>query len=162
LSGDKRDMPGDSDPHRQAAREAWRLMFDTLIETAGRRQESLGRRGLTPNDSRALFTLDGQRGQAIGALARRWNCDPSTATWVVDRLERAGLAERRPSPRDRRVKLVVLTEKGAQTMADMLAEFHEPPDLVMRLSTDELETLRALLEQMRGDASSDTLINPTS
>jgi DNA-binding MarR family transcriptional regulator len=47
------------------------------------------------------------------ALAREWRCDASTATWIVDRLEGKGLAERRAHATDRRVKLVVLTPRGA-------------------------------------------------
>ncbi len=131
-----------------AARQAWRLMFDILMQTNAGRQESLGRRNLTPNDSRALYTLDRKEGKAIGALARLWGCDPSTATWVVDRLEKAGLAERRPSPSDRRVKLVALTAQGETTMRDLLAEFHEPPEMLNNLTAQELEIFQALLAKM--------------
>lgn len=81
-------------------------------------------------------------------LARVWQCDPSTATWVVDRLERAGLAERRASPTDRRVKLVTLTEQGQATMNELLTEFHQPPEMLSRLSNAELATLKTLLEKL--------------
>ncbi len=74
--------------HSQAAREAWRALFDTFMLTHPERQATLGEHGLTPNDSRALNSLDRKDGRALGTLARQWNCDPSTATWVVDRLER--------------------------------------------------------------------------
>ena len=112
------------------------------------RQETLGAHGLTPNDSRALYTLDRKDGRAIGTLAKQWNCDPSTATWVVDRLERAGLAERRPSPNDRRVKLVVLTAKGAKMIDTLEAVFMEPPAAMGALSADELATLKATLDKL--------------
>ncbi|QDZ09937.1 MarR family winged helix-turn-helix transcriptional regulator [Devosia ginsengisoli] len=141
-------MNSPSSARNDAARQAWRLMFDILMQTNAGRQESLGRRNLTPNDSRALYTLDRDEGKAIGALARQWGCDPSTATWVVDRLEKAGLAERRPSPTDRRVKLVALTAQGATTMHDLLAEFHEPPDMLNNLTAAELETFQALLAKL--------------
>ena len=39
------------------AEGVWRIMFDFLIRSAPQRTKSLGRRGLTPNDSRALFSL---------------------------------------------------------------------------------------------------------
>ena len=46
------------------------------------------------------------------SLADAWGSDASNATWVVDRLERLGLAERRALVTDRRVKLAVLTARG--------------------------------------------------
>src|SRR5688500_12546748 len=102
-------------------------MFDYLIRSAPRRTRSLAKRGLTPNDSRALFSLSVENGRTMRALADAWQCDPSNATWIVDRLEKLGLAERRSVPQDRRVKLVVLTARGQKTRAMLLKEFHDPP-----------------------------------
>jgi DNA-binding MarR family transcriptional regulator len=130
------------------ARDVWRLMFDILIGSSGRREQSLAKRGLTPNDSRALMSLRKDEGRPIGALASLWRCDPSTATWVVDRLEREGLAERHTSPTDRRVKMVVRTERGEKVASDLLAEFYEPPDFLFKLDTTELDALRTLLRKL--------------
>ena len=140
-----------SKSHDAAAREVWRLLFDTFMISHPERQAALGERGLTPNDSRALYTLDRGEGRAIGALARRWNCDPSTATWVVDRLERAGLAERRPSADDRRVKLVALTAKGEATVKELSSIFFEPPPALDSLDRDELDALKAILGKLVPD-----------
>ena len=84
------------------ARQVWSRMFDFLMRTAPERNRSLGRRGLTPNDARALWSLDRVTGRSMRELAEQWECDASNATWIVDRLERFGLAERRPVPGDRR------------------------------------------------------------
>ena len=97
------------------AREVWRAMFDLLIRSAPERTKSLARRGLTPNDSRALFSLDAQTGRSMRSLADQWECDPSYATAIVDRLERLGLAKRQVVSHDRRIKLVMLTHKGQKT-----------------------------------------------
>jgi DNA-binding MarR family transcriptional regulator len=40
----------------------------------------------------------------MSQLADEWLCDASNATWIVDRLEERGLAERETTPTDRRVK----------------------------------------------------------
>lgn len=48
----------------------------------------------------------------MGELAHRLCCDASNVTGIVDRLEERGLVERRPSPADRRVKQLVLTDAG--------------------------------------------------
>ena len=133
---------------KELAGDVWRLMFDYLIATSASREESLGRRNLTPNDSRALYRLSETEGAPIGQLAREWKCDPSNATWIVDRLEKAGLAERRPSPADRRVKLVFLTALGSNTMKELMAEFHDPPAGLLSLSRADLETLDGILRKL--------------
>ena len=51
----------------------------------------------------------------------------SNATWIVDRLEARGLAERRARAGDRRVKLVVLTAAGVRTRDKLRAATYEPP-----------------------------------
>ncbi|MEZ0335201.1 MAG: MarR family winged helix-turn-helix transcriptional regulator [Gemmatimonadales bacterium] len=134
----------------ELARRVWSRMFDFLIRTAPERTRSLARRGLTPNDSRALATLDLEVGRVMRSLAEEWECDASNATWIVDRLERLGLAERRAVPHDRRVKLVVLTAKGERTKAELLREFHTPPADLLALSERDLKTLERLLAELPG------------
>jgi DNA-binding MarR family transcriptional regulator len=128
---------------------AWRLMFDYLMATSDDRARSLERRGLTPNDARALWSLDAQRARPIGALARDWGCDPANATFIINRLERAGLAKRRQSDSDRRVKLVTLTAKGAATMQALLDEYRRPPADLLELHRSELEDLVRILAKLR-------------
>jgi DNA-binding MarR family transcriptional regulator len=129
------------------ARRIWQLMFEFLMRTAPDRGRSLGRRGLTPNDSRALASLNPQEGRTMRSLADEWECDASNATWIVDRLEKFGLAERRTVPHDRRVKLVVLTARGVKTKAELMAEFLTPPAELLDMDQSELETLRRALER---------------
>jgi DNA-binding MarR family transcriptional regulator len=99
-------------------------------------------RGLTPNDARALFVLDRAEGRSMSELADEWLCDASNATWIVDRLEERGLAERRTTPTDRRVKLVVLTPKGERTRREMVRTLFEPPPELLELDRADLEALR--------------------
>jgi len=132
------------------ARRVWELMFDFLISTAPRRTEVLGRFGLTPNDSRALGSLDAERGRTMRSLADEWQCDASNATWIVDRLENAGLAERRAQQNDRRVKLVALTPRGVKTKAELMEAFYTTPPQLLELDNAELETLQRALERLTG------------
>src|SRR5882757_4084475 len=53
-------------------------------------------------------------------LATRMSCEPSNATFVLDRLEQQGLIQRRPHPTDRRAKQIVLTSAGHRCRADVL------------------------------------------
>jgi DNA-binding MarR family transcriptional regulator len=141
-------MPGASLPRTALAQRVWTLMFAFLMRTAPQRTKSLARRGLTPNDSRALASLDAREGRTMRSLADELGCDASNATWIVDRLERFGLAERRTVPRDRRVKLVVLTRKGVKTKAELMNEFHAPPDDLLHVDRRDLEMLHNALERL--------------
>ena len=130
------------------ARRIWERMFEFLMRTAPDRGKSLGRRGLTPNDSRALASLHPEAGRTMRSLADEWECDASNATWIVDRLERFGLAERRTVPHDRRVKLVVLTPRGVKTKAELMEEFLTPPAELLDMAPIALESLLHALEML--------------
>ena len=138
------------------ASQVWRAMFDLLIRTAPIRTKSLARRGLTPNDSRALFSLDPRTGRSMRSLSDEWECDPSNATWIVDHLEELGLARRQPVLHDKRVKLVMLTTKGQKTRRELLDEFHEPPAQFSVLDRADLEALERVLTKL-APASADPM-----
>jgi DNA-binding MarR family transcriptional regulator len=125
--------------------ETWKRMFDFFIRTGSQRVKVLARLGLTPNDSRALTALDVNDGRTMRSLADEWGCDASNATWIVDRLEKRGLAERRARPGDRRVKLVVLTPAGMKTRQRLLEGMYEPPPELLALPRASLEVLRTAL-----------------
>ena len=131
-----------------AAKRAWKLMFDYFMATSPQRAEALAGRGLTPNDARALWSLDGAEGRPIGALAKAWRCDPSNATFIVDRLVRAGYALRSESPTDRRVKLVLLTDEGSRTKQELMGAYLSPPADLTALPVEDLETLVDILEKL--------------
>lgn len=129
------------------ASQAWRHLFDFLIATGVHRSSVLARLGLTPNDAKALNSLDADNGQPMSTLAARWGTDASTATWTVDRLERRGLAERRPDPGDRRVKLVALTPAGVETQQELANAFYQPPPELLEFDDADLATLLAIFER---------------
>jgi DNA-binding MarR family transcriptional regulator len=133
---------------KELAAEAWRPLVEFFFKTAKHRSRVLGRYGLTPGDARALASLEGGEGRPMGALAEEWACDASNATWMVDRLEERGLAERRSSPTDRRVKLVVLTALGRKTRGAIMEGMFEPPPELLRLGRADLEVLRDALARL--------------
>ena len=71
------------------AERAWQLMFDYLMYMQPARDRSLESRSLTPNDARAWSDLNRDDGCPMGTLARAWGCDPSNATFIIRRLEKA-------------------------------------------------------------------------
>lgn len=141
--------PFPEDPAAGAA-EAWRLMFGFLMRSAPERLQAQQERGLTPNDARALSSLIADD-KPMGALAKEWTCDPSTATWLVDRLERAGLAARVASAADRRVKLVRATPKGREVVQELMAAYHRPPAELTRLAQEDLAELTRILRLLQPD-----------
>jgi DNA-binding MarR family transcriptional regulator len=143
-----RSVTNSSGTKKALAGRAWQLLFDYLMSTRPARDQSLARRKLTPNGARALGSLDQYSGRPIGSLATDWGCDPSNATLIIDRLERLRLVERRPSAVDRRVKLVTLTARGAQTKAELLDEFHAPPPAFLKLDRADLEALERILKRL--------------
>jgi DNA-binding MarR family transcriptional regulator len=102
---------------------------------------------MPPNDSRALASLDPQEGRTMGSLADEWECDASNATWIVDRLERFGLAERRSVSHDRRITLVVLMARGVKTKGELIEELLTPPAELFDMAHGDLEALRRALEK---------------
>jgi DNA-binding MarR family transcriptional regulator len=135
-------------PSEGTTERVWRAMFDFLMRSAPMRSRALADRGLTPNDSRALFSLDVDQGRSMRSLADAWECDPSNATWIVDRLEKLGLAERRALPNDRRVKLVALTLKGQRTRVALLKALHQPPAELAALDAEDLQALDRVLAKL--------------
>ena len=128
---------------KAAAAAAWRPIFDYIVATAAERVAAIDRLGLTPAESRALTSLDPKRGRSMRSLAEEWACDPSNATWLVDRLERRHLAARVAVAGDRRMKAVVLSAGGKRVRAELVKSLYTPPRDLMTLPAADLEALRA-------------------
>jgi len=77
-------------------------------------------------------------------------------TLIVNRLERLGLAQRRAVPEDRRVRHVVLTRRGVKTRADLQEAMYRPPDEIVTLDREVLETPDAALKPLAGEGGSPT------
>jgi DNA-binding MarR family transcriptional regulator len=128
------------------ASEVWLLMSELVLDHERRRQVS-DALGISFSRARAVRRVARQP-MSMGELAAALGIERPNATVLVDELESLGLVRRRPHPTDRRAKLVEATRKG-KTMArranDILAT---PPPALSALSTDELETLRRLLDNV--------------
>src|SRR5579871_6148886 len=69
--------------------------------------------GVTPGQYALLKVLWEDDGQSGAALGERLRLDSASVTGLLDRIEKAGLVERRADPQDRRINLVYLTPSGA-------------------------------------------------
>ncbi len=127
----------------ETAREAWKLLVGLVYPP--RFLEIARKLGLTPPGLGAVRLLDQPR--TMSEIAAFLHCDPSNVTGIVDGLEEKGLAERRPSERDRRVKLIELTAEGRRLRVRLTREIERPPQWLEGLSGADQRALRDLLRR---------------
>ncbi|MGH3430247.1 MAG: MarR family winged helix-turn-helix transcriptional regulator [Mycobacteriales bacterium] len=80
-------------------------------------------------------------------LATRMYCEPSNATFILDRLEQQSLIQRQPHPKDRRAKQIVLTAAGRRCRVNVLKHLRTQSPLAP-LTAAQQETLRDLLQTL--------------
>jgi DNA-binding MarR family transcriptional regulator len=83
--------------------------------------------GLETQQHQALLAIRAMPGTepcTIGAVARRLFLQHQSTVGLVDRLERAGLVRRAPSPADGRQVLVTLTRKGDSVLKRLSLTHH--------------------------------------
>ncbi|MEH0938706.1 MarR family winged helix-turn-helix transcriptional regulator [Micromonospora psammae] len=100
--------------------------------------------GLTPAVARALYELDPDLPLPARDLAEQLRCDRSNVTALVDKLEQAGLVERRVDPADRRQKTLLVTGAGRRTR-ERLHQVMSDSRLLAALTTEEVAMLRELV-----------------
>ena len=117
-------------------------------QIARRAREKLAAHGVTPTQYAVLKVLwerDGQSGAELGA---RLLIDSATITGVVDRLQAAGLLERRPHGEDRRVHSLVLTGRGKALQEPLDAAMDRLNDEVAREMGGQAQALWAALRRL--------------
>lgn len=83
------------------------------------------------------------------ALAQRLGIDKTQMTYVVDALEAGGFVERRPDPRDRRVRQVHPTDVGRSLLSTARDGLRDAEGVLLRnLTGDEQTQLRRLLARV--------------
>jgi DNA-binding MarR family transcriptional regulator len=93
-----------------------------------------------------VFPFVPPEGITVSELADLARVRKQTMAQAVDQLERTGYVERRPNPRDRRSRLVFLTDRGASVPPVTHAAAERVEQRWAELtSPEELEALRAAL-----------------
>jgi DNA-binding MarR family transcriptional regulator len=133
--------------------DATRRMFAAFLRAAALveplQREIAARHGIALADLHALRVLELGGPMPVSRLGAELGLARSSATNLVDRLERAGLVDRATSPDDRRVTLVCPSQIGLDAL-ESFAMVRES-DITRRLLTlDEAErsTLADLLERV--------------
>jgi len=106
--------------------------------------------GLTFSQARVLRMIGrAQQPLRIGDIATSLEIVARSATGMVDVLETAGLATRRPDPTDRRSVLVELTPEGGELLGHMTeARRAGAEELLSRLTDQQRTQLLGLLETL--------------
>ena len=114
--------------------------------------------GISPRAHRVLgAAMSGEHTQI--ELARIVGLDKTTMVVTLDELQGAGLAERRPSPTDRRARVIAVTDAGERKVREAEAIAHRVRDEVLAVLPREdrepfLDALRLL--------AADRLSEPTA
>ncbi len=132
---------------RSAASEAWVLIAELFASQRSRTMCVCSDFDLAPGQLHALKWLDPDSPKPMRDLATALACDNSNVTGIIDRLEDRGLVERRPSPQDRRVKMLVVTPKGQALRAQIKERMEAAPEQLLRLDPSEQQMLRDLLRK---------------
>ncbi len=101
--------------------------------------------GLTPPQARAVLFLD--QPTPMRSIATHLACDASNVTGLADRLQEMGVVERVPG-QDRRVKLLMLTDRGAALRAEVVDRVARGSTVTARLNGEERQQLSTLLDKL--------------
>jgi DNA-binding MarR family transcriptional regulator len=97
----------------------------------------------------AVFAQIDPAGSRLSELARGANMSPQAMGELVDELESLGYVVRRPDPRDRRAKLIVLTRKGKACVEAARATIEDLEDeIIRRLGRRGHHQLRRMLQKL--------------
>ena len=117
-------------------------------QIARRAREKLAAHGVTPTQYAVLKVLWEQDGQSGADLTGRLLMDSATVTGVLDRLQAAGLLERRPHDQDRRIHSLFLTGQGRALQAPLDAGMDQLNDEVAREMGGQAPALWASLRRL--------------
>jgi DNA-binding MarR family transcriptional regulator len=127
--------------------DCWELLFDLLMAERARFPAIAAEFDLSPTQVHVLRLLEPGKATPMGRLAGGLGCDASNITGVVDRLEARGLVQRQAAERDRRVKVLVVTERGLDLRRRLLVRMSEPPEPIRRLSPADQRALATILRR---------------
>ena len=99
--------------------EGFRALRELVVASQQLRSAFADRLGVAITDTFAMGHLASSTPRTARDLAEHLGVAQSSVTAVIDRLERAGLAERHAHPTDRRALIVALTDSGRRAVADI-------------------------------------------
>jgi DNA-binding MarR family transcriptional regulator len=99
--------------------EGFRALREVVVASQQLRNAFANHLGVSITDTFAMGHLASDTPRTARDLAEHLGVAQSSVTAVIDRLERAGLAERHTHPTDRRALIIALTDEGRSAIADI-------------------------------------------
>ncbi len=89
-------------------------------------------------------------GLSLKYMANEAHCTRSTMTGIIDRMEKVGLVVRISNPKDKRSKLIKLTEKGLslKKYKPPKKEYHSDVSIFRDFCLDDIDLLNQLLKKL--------------
>lgn len=104
--------------------------------------------GITVMQLYTLCLLEDDKSIPMNALSSMLHCDASNLTGIIDRLFTGEYVKREENPKDRRVKMITLTPKGAELSKQIFAELPQrQPTGLNSLNDEQKQQLTELLAQ---------------
>ena len=128
--------------------QAWELLLKFFFSQRADLPAIAAEFDLSPAQCHVLHLMEPGHPIAMGQLAETLACDASNVTGLVDRLENRGLLCRKPSPADRRLRVLDLTPAGIRLRAIVLQRMTDPPDTLKQLSRAEQQMLVKILRHL--------------
>ena len=123
------------------------------LKVVGGFAERIAPHNVTAAQFGLLVLVAANPGATQAALARAFGTDRSVMVRLIDRLEAAGLVDRRAREGDRRSNAILLTERGAALLETLKREVRAFEEGVTAcLTAEETETLLALLRRINAAA----------
>lgn len=112
--------------------------------------------GVTGPQWRVLGVLKERPGESQAVLAAELEVEAITAGRMIDRLEKAGLVERRADPADRRTWRLFLTAAGERLLEQLRATVSDVTGGILAgFAAGERDQLLALLARLRRNLGAD-------
>ncbi|SDI32037.1 MarR family transcriptional regulator, 2-MHQ and catechol-resistance regulon repressor [Alteribacillus bidgolensis] len=112
-------------------------------------KEDIQKHGLNPTEFAVLELLYHKGDQPIQHIGEKILLSSGSITYVVDKLEKKQLLERKRCPKDRRVIYADITEKGTELMNDVFPKHQQAVQRIFgALNEEEKETLISLLKRI--------------
>ena len=134
--------------------ESLGFLMNDIARLQRRRFDSYARTlGVTRAQWQVMFGLSRNEGINQAGLAERLEIENITLCRIIDRLQEAGLVERRADPNDRRAWRLYLTAKAQPVMAKLKAIADQvQSEVLYGLSATEQTQLIELLTRVRVNA----------
>lgn len=139
-----------------SALKLWVVLSRAYIAVARRVEADIARHDLSPGEFAILEVLYHKGPLLLGEVQRKILVSSGGVTYLVDRLEKQGLVERKDCPEDRRARYAALTPAGKSLMDRIFPPHAEAvAAAVAGLDPEERETAIRLLKKLGLSAAGD-------